>query len=97
MVLCHKCSGTFHIVAGLNGCQCISGYPRGFEREHTLESAASVQVKQELEWLSLYLSQGRPLNDLYTGTFHRLLIAMKTSPLCGHGTISWQALTDVHE
>ena len=74
MILCHKCSGTFNNVPELNGCQCMFGYPRGFEKDITLEAAKAVQFQQELDWLELYVGQKRPANDPnWLRTIERLL------------------------
>ena len=64
MILCHKCQGLLaheetENVAGLLGCQCISGYVRGFEKQHTRLTAVSAQIKQQREWITLYESQKR--------------------------------------
>lgn len=91
MILCHKCAGTFDTVQGLNSCQCISGYARGFEPELSFEQAATEQVKQEMEWIALFISQGRAESE-FKSTFTRLRIAMGSSPVCGHGTIKWKEL-----
>jgi hypothetical protein len=93
MYLCHKCSGTFEIVEGLNSCQCMSGYYRGFEKDVTFEQAATLQAIQEIEWLALYLSQGRTKDDQsYLTALERLKVAMKSSPAFGHGVVDWNAL-----
>lgn len=65
VILCHKCSGVLAHTPedkehGLNHCQCISGWVRGFEPHLTVEQAAQSQVKRELERKELYASQGRP-------------------------------------
>ncbi len=93
MKLCHKCEGTFVIVDGLNSCQCISGYERGFEPNVTFEQAATAQAKREIEWLSLFVSQGREsTDDAWIRTLSRLKIVMKSSPLFGHGIVNWDGL-----
>ena len=71
MILCHKCSGTFDNVPGLNFCQCMSGYPRGFEKEVDMAMAKEIQFKRELDWLQLMLDQGRP--NIPPITIERLL------------------------
>lgn len=63
IVLCHKCSGTFERVVGLGGCCCMSGYYRGFEKSHSLETAATEQLRRAEERLQLYIEQGR--NESY--------------------------------
>jgi hypothetical protein len=93
MYLCHKCSGV--LVAptkehGLNECQCISGYYRGFEPNLTPEQAATEQVKRELEWLALFISQKRP--EHWNPT--RLIRAMAKCPHVGHGVIRWEQLAE---
>ena len=64
MILCHKCSGllaasTNESIEGLLGCQCISGYVRGFESEHTRKQAIACQIEQQWRWINLYERQGR--------------------------------------
>lgn len=79
MILCHKCAGTFQEVDGLNACRCISGYPRGFEPDVTPVEAAKKQVIAELDWLKLFVQQGRGVNDQnVTATFDRLKRSWKT-------------------
>ena len=52
----------------------MSGYPRGFEKDITLEAAKAVQFQQELDWLELYVGQKRPANDPnWLRTIERLL------------------------
>lgn len=93
MILCHKCSGTFEHVPELSPCECISGYPRGFEKVLTLEEAATEQAKAEIEKLSLYSSQGRSKNDpCIQSALYRLMLAMKTSPHFGHGVVQFSKL-----
>lgn len=98
VLLCHKCSGvlantdkdTNH---GLNGCKCISGYVRGFQRAMSIEEAASAQVQREIEWIALYVSQGRVEADpAWQDALRRLKVAMKKSNTCGHGTVKWSEL-----
>lgn len=82
IILCHKCSGLLtqtddQVGKQLNGCQCISGYVRGWETPLTTEQAIQEQVKQEIQWLSLYTSQSRnpcSWNDIgnYRKTTERL-------------------------
>lgn len=45
MILCHKCAGTFEQHPFLEGCRCISGYPRGFEPNLTEQQALEEQIK----------------------------------------------------
>lgn len=63
MILCHKCAGTFTETPGLNPCRCISGYPRGFEPDLSEREAALTQARRELDWLKLYVEQGRRPDD----------------------------------
>lgn len=64
MILCHKCDGTFTIVSGLYTCSCMSGYPRGFENELTMEQALAKQASAKVKWLALYRSQERTEEDI---------------------------------
>lgn len=90
MILCHKCSGLLsgEKDTGLYGCQCISGYIRGFEPEVSLEQAAIEQVKREIEWFALYVSQGRP----ESWKSDRLARAIKACKAFGHGSVNWEML-----
>jgi len=88
MILCHKCSGTIEMVEGLNSCQCINGYRRGFEEEVTFEQAATIQAKREIEWFAIYVSQRRESEF----NPERLIRAIRSSTAFGHGTVDWEAL-----
>lgn len=101
LILCHKCSGVLAHTEddkdhGLNGCQCMSGYVRGFEPSVSRELAATVQAKRELEWMALYVSQGRTVLQIAMRG-ERLARAMKQSPVFGHGYVNWALLTSTTE
>lgn len=59
--LCHKCSGSHECPPepGLYTCGCISGYYRGFEPAHTLESAIAEQERARIDREALRASQAR--------------------------------------
>ena len=63
MILCHKCSGVLastkeENINDLLGCQCISGYVRGFEEEVNREEAITTQIERQDSWIELCISQG---------------------------------------
>lgn len=64
MLLCHKCSGVLsksehEDTSGLHGCECISGWVRGFEPNLTREEAIAEQIKACDQWIELFQHQGR--------------------------------------
>ena len=101
MILCHKCSGVLACAKDedgkLNSCRCISGYVRGFEPNLTLDEAATQQAMREIEWLALWVSQGREDEQHYKETLNRLRVAMKVSQAFGHGGVNWKALVAAKE
>lgn len=69
MILCHKCSGVLayektEFTTGLLGCQCISGYVRGFEPKVFRSEAIQRQIKRQYDWIELYTQQGRSTAEI---------------------------------
>lgn len=64
MILCHKDAGLLAARAdedttGLLGCECISGWVRGFEPDLTRAEAIRKQIAHAEESIRLYMQQGR--------------------------------------
>lgn len=86
--LCHKCYGQVSGRLELYGCSCIS--PGGGVKASSVEQATTLQAKRQLEFLALYVSQGRGESFPISA----LVRAVKLSPCFGHGTVDWAALTE---
>ena len=63
IILCHKCAGVLVCEPGqdkdLLGCQCISGWVRGFESVLDRAEAIAAQIKANEQRLATYIRQGR--------------------------------------
>lgn len=91
MILCHKCSGTFTATESLYGCSCISGYPRGFEKELTFEQASVEQFKRIVQRVILFTFQKREPSE-FSSEIQRLQLIAKKCPALECGVVDWKML-----